>query len=77
MIFKGNRIQAEILQTILQSHDLRAEVFGDSAYGVGIDLTEARVLVPDEQAGTARRLIQEAEEADDLAGEEAEEGPDV
>ena len=34
---------------------------GDNAYGVGINLTAARVLVPDGQAATARRLIKAAE----------------
>jgi hypothetical protein len=63
LIFKGDRMQAEILQAVLQADGLRAEVFGDSAYGVGINLTEARLLVPDDQAATARRLIQEAEDA--------------
>ncbi len=63
VIFKGQRFQAEILQAILQADGLRVEVFGDTAYGVGIDLTEARLLVPDDEAGTARRLIQEAEAA--------------
>jgi Putative prokaryotic signal transducing protein len=63
VIFKGQRFQAEILQAILQADGLRAEVFGDTAYGVGIDLTEARLLVPDDEAETARRIIKEAEEA--------------
>ena len=62
VIFKGQRFQAEMLQAILQANDIRVEVFGDTAYGVGIDLTEARLLVPDEQAGHARRLIKEAED---------------
>jgi hypothetical protein len=70
LIFKGDRIQAEILQAILQADGLRAEVFGDSAYGVGINLTEARLLVPDDQASTARRLIKEAEETRVEAEEE-------
>jgi chromosome condensin MukBEF MukE localization factor len=39
------------------------EVFGDNAYGVGVDFTEARVMVPDDQAQTARRIIREAEAA--------------
>ena len=63
VIFKGQRFQAEILQAILQADGLRAEVFGDTAYGVGINLTEARLMVPDEEAETARRIIKEAEEA--------------
>ena len=63
VIFKGQRFLAEILQAILQAYGLRAEVFGDTAYGVGINLTEARLMVPDEEAETARRIIKEAEEA--------------
>jgi hypothetical protein len=63
LIFKGDRLQAEILQAILQADGLRVEVFGDSAYGIGINLTEARLLVPDDQASTARRLIKEAEDS--------------
>jgi hypothetical protein len=54
-------MQAEILAAVLNANGLRAEVFGDSAYGVGINLTEARLMVPDDQAGSARRLIQEAD----------------
>jgi hypothetical protein len=62
VIFKGQRFQAEMLQAVLQANDIQAEVFGDTAYGIGIDLTEARLLVPDGQAGHARRLIKEAED---------------
>jgi hypothetical protein len=62
VIFTGARFQAEMLQAILEANDVRAEVFGDTAYGVGINLTDARLLVPDDQAGHARRLIKEAEE---------------
>ena len=50
VVFKGERIQAEILAAVLQADGLRAEVFGDNAYGVGIDLMEARLMVPDDQA---------------------------
>lgn len=63
VVFRGERIQADLLAAILEADGLRVEVFGDHAYGVGINLTEAQVLVPDEQAGTARRLIRHAEEA--------------
>ena len=73
VIFKGPRFQAEMLQAILEANDIRAEVFGDTAYGVGINFTEARLLVPDEQAGHARRLIKEAEEAGAEAGDEGAE----
>lgn len=61
VVYKGERFQAEIIAAALTAEGLRAEVFGDSAYGVGINLTEARLMVPDDQAGAARRVIREAE----------------
>ena len=63
VVFKGERFQAEIVAAALQADGLRVEVFGDNAYGIGINLTEARLMVPDDQAETARRLIQEAQDA--------------
>ena len=61
VIYEGERIQAEIVAAALQADGLQVEVFGDNAYGVGINLTAARVMVPDGQAGAARRLIREDE----------------
>jgi hypothetical protein len=61
VVYKGQRIQAEIVAAMLSAEGLTPEVFGDNAYGVGIDLTDARLMVPDDQARTARRLIKEAE----------------
>jgi len=61
VIYEGERIQAEIVAAALEAGGLQVEVFGDNAYGVGIDLTAARVMVPDGQAATARRLIKQAE----------------
>jgi Putative prokaryotic signal transducing protein len=61
VVFRGERIQADLVAAVLQADGLRVEVFGDHAYGVGVNLTDARVLVPDEQAQTARELIQQAE----------------
>ena len=61
VVFRGERIQADLVAAVLQADGLRVEVFGDHAYGVGVNLTEARVLVPDEQAQTARELIAQAE----------------
>ena len=62
VVYKGERIQAEIVAASLRADGLSVEVFGDNAYGIGIDLTEARLMVPDDQAETARRLIREAED---------------
>ena len=70
VVYQGSRIGAEVLQSVLQTHDIRAEVFGDSAYSVAIDLTDARVVVPDEHASRARRLIKEAEEAEPATEED-------
>jgi putative signal transducing protein len=63
VVYKGDRIQADLLAAVLGADGLRVEVFGDHAYGVGVNLTEARVMVPDDQAEAARRLIREAESA--------------
>ena len=63
MVYEGDRIQAEIVAAALQADGLQVEVFGDNAYGVGINLTAARIMVPDAQASTARRLIKQAESA--------------
>ena len=62
VVFRGERIQADLVAAVLQADGLRVEVFGDHAYGVGVNLTEARILVPDEQARTAREIIRQAEQ---------------
>ncbi len=62
MVFRGERIQADLVAAVLQAEGLRVEVFGDHAYGVGINLTDARVMVPDEQSETALELIRQAEQ---------------
>lgn len=61
VVYRGDRIQADLLAAVLEADGLEVAVFGDNAYGIGINLTEARVMVPDDQAETARRLIEEAE----------------
>ena len=61
VVFRGERSQADLLAAILEADGLRVEVFGDHAYGVGVNLTDARVMVPDEQAQAAREVIREAE----------------
>ena len=61
VVFRGERIQADLLGAVLQAHGLRVEVFGDHSYGVGINFTDAQVMVPDEQAEAARDLIRQAE----------------
>jgi Putative prokaryotic signal transducing protein len=62
VVFRGERIQADLVAAVLQADGLLVEVFGDHAYGVGVNLTDARVMVPDEQAKTAREIIRQAEQ---------------
>jgi hypothetical protein len=61
VVFRGERFQAEIIAAALVAEGLQAEVFGDNAYGVGINLTDARLMVPDGEAEVARKVIREAE----------------
>ena len=46
VVFTGERIQADLLAAVLEADGLRVEVFGDNAYGVGIDLTAAACWSP-------------------------------
>ena len=73
VVFEGEKLQADVFGAILEADGLRVEVFGDNAYGIGIDLTPARIMVPSEDAETARRLIRQAQEAPALSDEELEE----
>ena len=62
IVFRGGRIQADLVAAVLQSDGLHVEVFGDHAYGVGINLTDAVIMVPDDQAETAREIIRLADD---------------
>jgi hypothetical protein len=62
VVFRGERVQADLVAAVLEAHGLRVEVFGDHSYGVGINFTDAQVMVPDEQAEGARDLIRAAEQ---------------
>jgi hypothetical protein len=61
VVFRGERLQADILAAVLEANSIRVEVFGDTAYSYAVNFTEARVLVPAEHASAARRLIEEAQ----------------
>ncbi|HEY1455971.1 MAG TPA: DUF2007 domain-containing protein [Candidatus Dormibacteraeota bacterium] len=61
VVYTGSRLKVEIIAASLQADGLSPEVFGDTAYGVGVDLTPARLMVPDEEAKKARELIKRAE----------------
>jgi threonine dehydratase len=62
IVFRGGRIEADLVAAVLQADGLTVEVFGDHAYGVGINLTDAVIMVPDDQVQTAQQIIREADE---------------
>ena len=59
VIFKGERLQADLVAAVLEAHGIKVEVFGDTAYSVAVNFTEARVFVPEESAAEAREIIKE------------------
>ena len=61
LVFTGERIKADLVAAVLEANGIRVEVFGDNAYSYAINLTEARVLVPEDQARAAIELIRQAE----------------
>ena len=67
-MFRGGRIQADLVAAVLQANGLLVEVFGDHAYGVGINLTDAVIMVPDDQVETAQEIIRQGDSSP-LAGE--------
>jgi len=56
-VFRGERLQADLLAAVLDANGIRVEVFGDHAYSAAMNFTEARIMVPDGQAERARELI--------------------
>ncbi len=61
VVFKGERLKADLVAAVLEANGIKVEVFGDTAYSVAINFTEARVLVPADAAEQARELIAQAE----------------
>jgi hypothetical protein len=61
VVFRGERLHADLLAAALEARGIRVEVFGDHAYSYAINFTDARVLVPEDQAKAALKLIQKAE----------------
>jgi aspartokinase len=61
VVFQGERVKAELVAAVLEANGITAEVFGDTAYSAAMNFTEARLMVPDEQADRARELIAAAE----------------
>jgi aspartokinase len=61
VVYTGERLQADILAAVLDANGIRVEVFGDTAYSYAMNFTEARVMVPADQAAAARKLIEQAQ----------------
>jgi hypothetical protein len=61
VVFRGERLQADLVAAVLEANGITVEVFGDTAYSVAVNFTEAQVLVPEESAKAARDLIKQAE----------------
>ena len=62
VVFKGERLQADLVAAVLEANGIKVEVFGDTAYSVAINFTEARVLVPEDSVEAAKELIRQAED---------------
>ena len=61
VVYRGDRMQADLLAAVLEANGLLAEVFGDTGYSYAINFTEARVMVPEDQLSQAQDLIRTAQ----------------
>jgi hypothetical protein len=61
VVFTGERLQADLLAAVLDANGIRVEVFGDNAYSYAVNFTDARVMVPSDQAAKANELIRQAQ----------------
>ncbi len=59
VVFKGERLQADLVAAVLDAHGIKVEVFGDTAYSVAVNFTEARVFVPEDSVEQAREVLKE------------------
>jgi len=60
VVFKGERLQADVVAAVLEANGIKVEVFGDTAYSVAVNFTEARVFVPEDSAEQAREILKQA-----------------
>ncbi len=61
VVFRGERLQADLLAAVLEANGILVEVFGDTAYSYAMNFTDARVMVPADQVDNARELILQAQ----------------
>ncbi len=59
VVFKGERLQADLVAAVLDAHGIKVEVFGDTAYSVAVNFTEARVFVPKDSVEQAKEVLKE------------------
>jgi len=59
VVFKGERLQADLVAAVLGAHGIEVEVFGDTAYSVAVNFTEARVFVPEASVEQAKEILKE------------------
>lgn len=59
VVFKGERLKADLVAAVLEANGIKVEVFGDTAYSVAVNFTEAQVLVPADSANEAREILKQ------------------
>ena len=59
VVFKGERLQADLVAAVLDAHGIKVEVFGDTAYSVAVNFTEAKVFVPEDSVERAKEVLKE------------------
>ena len=59
VVFKGERLQADLVAAVPDAHGIKVEVFGDTAYSVAVNFTEARVFVPEDSVERAKEVLKE------------------
>ena len=60
VVFRGERLKAELVAAVLESNGIKVEVFGDSGYSVAMNFTDARVFVPESSVEAARQVLKQA-----------------
>ena len=69
VVYRGERLRADLVAAVLEANGIKVEVFGDTAYSYAINFTDARVLVPEESAESARELIRQADHIITMTGD--------
>jgi aspartokinase len=62
IVFRGERLKADLVAAVLEANGITVEVFGDHAYSAAMNFSEARIMVPDADAARALELIRQGED---------------